>query len=830
MTAAHLDSSPLIPRRILAPLIVFIFHLGALVGFFAFCPTTVFAASSSIRVPGGGQVLVRSGSLFRDFDKGTLELGDKVQIIYNGQYISADSAVINEKTQEMVLRGNVVIASQQAYVEGESATLNYKENTGVFNGAFVKSGQVVFEGTTIRKTGEKTYEAENGYYTACDTCPPAWSFSGTKIEAELGGYAAITKPLLRVGNIPVFWFPYLVVPLKSERQTGFLVPKLEFTAGTLGVGIPFFWAISRSQDATFTWKTYAKRGFKGHVNYRYMLDENSEGELTAALIRDKTFADEQSNLGQEIGLKKNRWFLTYGHKYELPYDFTQKTKLNIASDLRYPRDFPNEMEGQGDPALENRLSLTRNTQLTHSSFEIDYYINQLKANALDSNRDAIHRWPEVRYSIRDTPILGSSALFRFNSNYVNFARDDFAFDDVVVDAQGKKTIDTTRSNNSQPGSNPGVFDPAQDLIRAGQRLDLQPEISYPMQVGRYLELLPILQLRHTQYSFNLSPPTSTGQSTFDPTPYRQYVRGEASVRTRFYTLFGGEAESPTASTTSSWRDYESEQANMPILTPPPRPNRYRHEIMPEIVFAGVPYLQQTGSQFFGEASEVPVFLNSQPINDNDFQTPRGVQFDYNDRFLNRNTVSLVMNNRLVRKSYSTGTPTYSQVASWKLGQTYDIDEANKQNQASYPWSNIYSLLDVRLDDFITNTEVRYFPYHRVANTTARARVINGQTYFGANFIQAFQITPILVDDKLPRTDEVGFEFGFNTRYFKFAGLIAFNPKGINLADYDVKSYGTELLIKPPGNCWGIGFTVKQLLGDAIAYDLNFDYNFGGAAL
>lgn len=740
--------------------------------------------------------------LERDFNNRSLEVRGNVKIVYDGQYLSADLAVINEPQETLTLRGNVVIASQQAYVEGREAVLNYRDNTGVFYDAFVKSGPVVFEGSVIRKTGDKSYVAENAFYTACDTCPPSWSFSGRKIDAELGGYAAITRPLFRVGNVPVFWFPYLVVPLKSERQTGFLVPKFEYTAGNPGFGIPFFWAISRSQDATFTFKTYTQRGFKGHVNYRYMLDEKSEGELNAAVIRDKTFADEQ---GGDIGAKRNRWFLSYMHGYELPYDFSQRVKLNLSSDLSYARDFPSEMEGQADPALENRVSLSRDTEITHSSVEIDYYLNQLKRNAITSNRDAVHRWPEVRFSVRDTPVLKSNLLFRFNANYVNFAREDYAFDDVFTDSNGRRVVDSTRSN---PASNPGVFDPSTDLIRAGQRFDLMPELSYPFRIGSYFDVVPTIQARHTQYSFNLTPPATAQPGVFDPTPYRHYIRAEVSARTRFYTVFGPDAEPGGP----------PEKAH---------PDRYRHEVVPEVVVAALPYSQQASSPFFGGASRTPVFLNTAPIEDNDFQNSdaRGVQFDYNDRVINRNTVSLVMNNRLVRKRETSGSPVYLQIVWWKLGQTFDIDENRKDGETKYPWSNIYSLLDVRMDSITSNTEVRYFPYHRVANTTARLRLNRDRSFIGANFIQTFRINANL--DDTPQTQEVGMEFGFNTNYLKFAGVVALTPSGIDLRNYGVKSYGTEVIFKPPGGCWGIGFLVKQLIGDKITFDLAFDYNFGG---
>ncbi|MES2856458.1 MAG: LPS assembly protein LptD, partial [Bdellovibrionota bacterium] len=329
-----------------------------------------------------------------------VELKGNVQIVYEQQYITCDRAIIHVNKQEIEAIGNLVINSTQAYVEGDGAVLSYKDNTAVIVNGFVKSGQVIFEGKVVKKTGVNTYEAETASFTACTTCPTAWTFGGSKIQAEIGGYAYIKNSVLRVANVPVFWLPYLIVPLKSERQTGILTPQFEYSnVNGTGISSSLFWAMSRSQDATITAKHYAKRGFKGLLNYRYMLSGESEGELDTGYIRDRVFAGTPEVAGQDVGSRSNRWFVNYKHSYELPDGFIQKTKLAFASDLRYPHDFPQELKGRGEPALENRFSLTKNTERTHASMDAAYYINMLQANPIAGNGDAVHRWPEIRYSL-----------------------------------------------------------------------------------------------------------------------------------------------------------------------------------------------------------------------------------------------------------------------------------------------------------------------------------------------------------------------------------------------------------------------------------------------
>lgn len=781
---------------------------------------------------GGFVSLNADKSVFnRDGDKKTIDLSGNVQIVFDNQFISCDRATIDETTQTILAAGNLVVSSPQAYVEGDSAVINYRDNTGVIQNGFVKSGQVLVEGDVVRKTGPDTYEAEHSSFTACTTCPTAWTFSGSRINAEMGGYAHIRNAWLRVANVPIFWLPYLIVPLKSERQTGLLVPSFDYTeSGGFAPSLNYFWALSRSQDATLTVTHYAKRGVKALVNYRYVLNQTSEGELNYGFIRDRVF--EGTPAYQPVGSKANRWFTTYFHNYDMPGGYNQKLKLNFVSDLRYPRDFPQEVPTVGDPALENRLTLTRNTERTHSSLDTSYYINQLKTSPLADNKDAVHRWPEIRWALIERPVMKSGPLsgllFNTTVNYVNFAREDFAFDDVTIVA-GTTTIDTTRT---AAGAN--VFNPATDVIRAGQRFDIQPQLSYPFRLGNSIDVLPSVQFRHTQYSLNVTPSPGTD---FETTPYREYVRSQLSLRTRFSRIYGDrapEAQAPRPSVTN-WVDAESRavgDVQAPVSAPPLPRNLYRHEVEPEIVLAGVAPLGQTeGSTFFGDVSQVPVFLDNQPVSNSDFLNTRKIQFDYEDRMTSRNTVAFVLNNRLVRRTWVNGSPGYKQIASLKLGQSFDYDEDRRSPGPKFPYSDISALLDVRFDRFETNTLVRHFPYHNKTNTSSRAKVMDDRgRYLQLNVSQTYLITQNVDEAYSGRTENVGFQAGFDSRYLSFAGTLDYRPLTWEPVIFERNSWSAFMNIKPPGNCWGIRASFRQDIGGEVTYKFDFDYNFGGETI
>ena len=786
------------------------------------------AATSASITAGGQNILLSAESMFRDSEKQSIELVGDVKLNFGGQAIRCDRAVIDSKNRVVIAEGNLIIASSSAYAEGSHAELSLADQTGVIYNGFVKSGQVIFEGKVIRKTGSITYETQSARYTACTTCPAAWSFSGTRIDAEIGGYAYIKNTILRVGGVPVIWLPYLIVPLKSERQTGLLIPSFDFSGdGGTAVTIPFFWAISRSQDLTASARFYSRRGGKALLNYRYMLSEDSSGELNFANINDQVFLEDRNLPIRPGSERSNRWFFTYDHLYTLPEGVVNRAKLNFVSDLRYPRDFSQEIAGAGDSALENRISLTKNFDHLHASLEAAYYINQLKVDPLEGNSDAVHRFPEIQINRVHQTLLDLPLSLSWNAKYVNFARDDFAYDDVIpASGSTARKLDRSRGNG---GNGSGTFEPDVDLIRTGQRIDIQPEISAPFRWGDHIDLMPSFSIRHTQYSFNVSP---SQNSVFDTAPFRTYVRGTLAVRTQFSRVFETNlADREPASETTGENSaglFSSFQNRQAIV----RPERLRHEIEPELSISGIPWLHQSNSTFFGDNARIPVFLSQQPVSDSDFFSSKGIQFDYNDRVTQRNVVNLSLNNRFVRKSWANDTPIFRQIVSVKTGTSYDIDEGERSprpGQRNFPWSDLYSIIDVRLDSFDTNTAFHYFPHHRVMNTTSRARVRDTSgNYLQTSYSQVFLITENIEEAYPKRTENFGLAAGFDRRYVSFEGGIDYLPASYAPLDFRVKSWSTRFKFMPPGDCWGIRASFRQDIGRGVEWKLDFEYNFGGS--
>ena len=103
-----------------------------------------------------------------------------------------------------------------------------------------------------------------GVFTVCkkegDECPP-WTIQAKKIKHDKARKTIYYEhAVLKVYDFPLFYFPRFFHPDPSvKRQSGFLTPF--FTTSTslgTGFGLPYFWAISKDKDLTFTPKYYNK--------------------------------------------------------------------------------------------------------------------------------------------------------------------------------------------------------------------------------------------------------------------------------------------------------------------------------------------------------------------------------------------------------------------------------------------------------------------------------------------------------------------------------------------------------------------------------------------
>jgi LPS-assembly protein len=136
--------------------------------------------------------------------------------------------------------------------------------TAAFGG---QDPDVYFYGAKLEKLGPRKYRITRGGFTTCVQPTPRWEVTSGSVVLNLDDYAFARNTLLKVKGVPLMYLPVIYYPIqKSQRATGFSSrPTARPTLRGQSISNAFFWAINRSQDATFFHDWFTRTGTgEGH--------------------------------------------------------------------------------------------------------------------------------------------------------------------------------------------------------------------------------------------------------------------------------------------------------------------------------------------------------------------------------------------------------------------------------------------------------------------------------------------------------------------------------------------------------------------------------------
>ncbi len=348
-----------------------------------------------------------------------------VHIVMGEQSLFADEVSVDLDDQELVATGNVILMEGLNRLEGDRIEYNYRTNLGVVTNGRARLGPgVSLSGVEIRREGERTYRIMDGRFTPCRACQPEPQTPDLELRAKeatayLDDMVVARDASVWVKGIPALFTPIIGLPI-GPRRTGFLIPYFGYGNGDGFVyKQPFFWAISPSQDATLTPIYRTKRGFDLPVDYRYLLSDNSRGEMTGRYLYDITPSAPQPNREQ----------FTWQHDQVLAPTWTGKADVRWQSDTTVGRDFVDSTVLERTQAtLPSNVFVTQATPQYMLLGLLNYTEDLTGATTTKSAR-----LPDVRFQwlpgqVLGTPLIGegdTSAVYLVRNQGLNAGRFDF---------------------------------------------------------------------------------------------------------------------------------------------------------------------------------------------------------------------------------------------------------------------------------------------------------------------------------------------------------------------------------------------------------------------
>jgi lipopolysaccharide export system protein LptA len=456
-----------------------------------------------------------------------------VVIKQSGRTLKADWVAFNRKTGAGVASGSVQLEDNGDVITADFVEFEIETIEGTLHGARLESQTSRFRASAaeIAKTGERTYSFKEGRFTTCrcpkedDTDP--WVLKSEEANIEVEGYAVARNTTFDVFGVPLAWIPWMVFPVKTERQTGLLFP--EFSLGSFHgfeFGQPFFWAIRPEAGLVVTPRYSVKRGPGGAARFDYVAGDDSEGEMLGAYYHDTKIDPHSFN--EPFG--RDRWSTRGVHTWSLPDDFHFNTNYRFASDNEVPFDFRELEAHRADRFLESEAVLSRSVGTigrTNASLGVDYVDDLQSPDNLDRDRFLLQRWPTASVDVLPGRVPGVPFLApSLDVEYTYFeargraqhvlptaqvgARDLFldtgvdAVPDPVPGFPARSEIgvgaDPYHDDFATTGGTEGDlrFEEGEPLTDRGHRLLLQPRVAVPLD-WHGISLVPEIGWHETLY-------------------------------------------------------------------------------------------------------------------------------------------------------------------------------------------------------------------------------------------------------------------------------------------------------------------------------------------
>ncbi len=364
---------------------------------------------------GEGPVDITADELSYARDQQVYEAHGMVEVRRGDLFLKADHARLDMGTKDLIAWGNIVLREGEDVLECERLEINLDTRLGKVYQArlFLKDQNFHITSREAEKLGENRYRIRDGSFTTCDATRPPWKFTVKELEVTVEGYGIAKGPTFYLQGIPSFYLPWSLFPVKRERQTGFLLPRVGYSE-KYGPEIKtaFFWAISKDMDATFYLDYLGKRGFKEGLEYRYAFAQETRGQANVYFIDDHE-------------LDKNRYAFFIQHQHKFPYEVYLKGNINYLSDHQYHRDFDEDLPGEAKIDARSKRQL-RSTLFGGKNWDRFSFLTEASVFqdlTKRSNDDTIQRLPQVGLSAHPQSILKTPLFFEGGASYTYFWRE-----------------------------------------------------------------------------------------------------------------------------------------------------------------------------------------------------------------------------------------------------------------------------------------------------------------------------------------------------------------------------------------------------------------------
>ena len=380
-----------------------------------------------------------------------LEATGDVQLHSEDYNVSADHLRFSQGSKELSAEGKVRVEQHGAAVTGSSLKMNVETSVGdVVQPEFTFSDTKARGGAaTLHMQGKKNFTFQDASYTTCPIGNNDWFVRMSELNLDRNqqiGQAYNARIVFK--DVPIFYTPWMDFPLDNRRKSGFLGPVFgSTTSGGSEITVPFYWNIASNMDATLAPRVMDKRGTLYNNELRYM-SAYSYSELNY-----DTLADDQITHSE-------RTHSSLKHVQNFGAGFGGTINYNAVSDDAYYRDLGDSVNTAAQKNLLQEGVLSYSAPWWSSTLRVQRY--QTLQDPAAPVVPPYQRMPQLTLTAQQ---VVDGANLAMNAEYTDF-------------------------------SHPTLVN--------GNRVVLNPSVSYPLLRDPGYYITPKFSVHNTQYTLGVN--------------------------------------------------------------------------------------------------------------------------------------------------------------------------------------------------------------------------------------------------------------------------------------------------------------------------------------
>lgn len=304
------------------------------------------------------------------------------------RHIAADEAILDQPNEQLDANGNLIFQDEMFTITADSLVAKMQSNSARLTGAkyWLHGQQIHGDAQELEITQDNNLHLSQTNFTTCPPGDNSWLLEADKIKIDgEEEWGELWGAKLRVADIPIFYIPYMTIPVTSKRKSGFLFPTFS-TSTTNGIelAVPYYWNIAPEYAFTLTPHYMSARGMFLKSKFEYLAGDAQQGQLDIEYLQDD----------DKVTGSPNRHLMSWSHQGAINENWRVLANYIDVSDNNYFNDLSSDVQSTTD----NQLNRIGEMSYLERNWNFSAKVQDIKV--LGNEEDPYQVMPQLEYNYR----------------------------------------------------------------------------------------------------------------------------------------------------------------------------------------------------------------------------------------------------------------------------------------------------------------------------------------------------------------------------------------------------------------------------------------------